>query len=310
MIILLGSKGQLGTSLAIQLSKNKHEFLAVDNTALDVTNPEMVRHYISILQPQVIINASAYTNVALAEKQPDIAMKVNRDAIQHVWNSAIHSYSNKEKLLVVLHYSTDYVFDGKIDNQNQYKESDKTNPLNQYGISKREGEKSLSQYERHFIFRTSWLFSQHGPNFVRTISNKLMEENEEPVKIVHDQFGSPTSAEALAKMSVKIIDQIVGKNFVQNCNVLSQNNAYGIYHFSGAGKHSWFDFGQTIRSYLKLYTTKRLRNIIPQYNIPNPVTRPHYSVMDCSKIKKLLNLTEDYFNWEKDCDDCIQKLLK
>jgi dTDP-4-dehydrorhamnose reductase len=136
-----------------------------------------------------------------------------------------------------------------------------------------------------------------------------MEENNEPVKIVHDQFGSPTSAESLAKMSVKIVGQIIGTNFVENCDNFLKNDMYGIYHFSGAGKHSWFNFGETIRSYLTLYTDKKLRNVIPQYNINHVVQRPEHSVLSCNKIRRQFKLEERYFQWEQDCHECIRQFL-
>jgi dTDP-4-dehydrorhamnose reductase len=218
MILLLGASGQLGTSIGLELSINKCDFVAVDTHSLDVTNKDKLKSFIIFLKPKIIINASAYTNVNKAEQQKALAKAINVGTIETICE-IVSSYFDTYNKPVILHYSTDYVFDGNKNKEYCYKEIDKTNPLNYYGVSKRNGEVVLSEnYDKYFTIRTSWLFSEHGKNFVKTISSKLVELNSiSPLNIVNDQFGSPTSAKSLAKASMMIIKKIINeKNFVKN----------------------------------------------------------------------------------------------
>jgi|TARA_B110000503_G_scaffold143147_1_gene242845 dTDP-4-dehydrorhamnose reductase len=313
MILLLGSNGQLGTGVALELAKRKYDFFAADYNTLNIAKEEEVNAFISFLKPKVIINAAAYTDVNKAERQREVADLINNKAVENIWKACVNNFDEEEQPTII-HYSTDYVFDGiKSDENLGYLESDVTNPLSYYGLSKRNGEVTLvKNYKRSVIIRTSWLFSEHGNNFIKTIANKLVESSSDPVTIVNDQFGSPTSARSLAGLSALITDKIVGdKNFKDNSKNLEREGRYGIYHFSGSGKISWFDFGNAIRSYCKLFTNAPLRVIKSQTSDPQAlVKRPNNSVMNCEKIKSWLKLSDRYFNWGKDCHDLVQTVFK
>jgi dTDP-4-dehydrorhamnose reductase len=318
MILLLGSSGQLGTSIALELSKSKYDFFAADYKTLDIANYEQVNEYISFLKPKAIINAAAYTNVQKAEEEKKVADKINNISIQNIVRSCESNFT-KDKLPVIFHYSTDYVFDGNNTSHGSYKESDNTNPLNYYGISKRNGELALTNgYERFFIMRTSWLFSPHGHNFIKTIANKLLDSStSSPLTVVNDQFGSPTSALSLAKATNIILQKIFNDkdstSLEKVLETMKQECRYGIYHFSGDvnRKTSWFDFAQVIRTYCALHkNSNELRAIDP---CPSDAfimaKRPANSLMDCTKIKTWLNLDKKYFNWEADCKKIVDSIV-
>lgn len=309
MILLLGSSGQLGTSIGIELSRNKYDYVSLDFLSLDVTKKDKLDSYIKFLKPKIIINASAYTNVNKADQQKELAEAINVNAIKSICEIA--SSFDKNDKPIIIHYSTDYVFDGK--KGESYEETDKTHPLNFYGTSKRNGELVLCKsYDRFFIIRTSWLFSEHGNNFIKTISNKLVEKNStNSLNIVNDQFGSPTSAKSLADVSIKIIAKIINKErFVKNAEKLFSR--YGLYHFSGCERISWFDFGRTISSYCQLYRNDFIKNIDPICsNKSQPcVPRPSDSVLNCTKIRSWLALSDRHFKWHDHCKLVIKKNLE
>ena len=305
MILLLGSAGQLGTSIAVALSRKKYDFFAADNKTLDVTKAEVLHSYISFLKPKIIINASAYTDVNKAEQEHTTANVVNCKAIQNIQEVCDSIFSSNTQP-VILHYSTDYVFDGQ--KTQQYIESDITKPLNHYGRSKRDGENVLIQnYKKFFIIRTSWLFSQYGGNFVKNIVKALTTTSTQPISIVNDQFGSPTSAHGLANLTILIIEKILEECSLENFDIKQR---YGVYHFSGQNKMTWFDFGNIIRTYCQLHTNAPLRSIRAQKSDVNAqVKRPYDSVLNCNKISQWLSLSPEFFSWQKDCHYFIKTLL-
>lgn len=223
-ILILGAKGMLGHALAeIFLDKNP---VLWDMVELDITKKDEVEKKLKELKPTLILNASGFTDVDGAESNKEAAMAVNGQAIGYLTQTA------KELAAILVHYSTDYVFDGTA--KEGYKEDDKPNPLSVYGKSKLLGEKLLQEKgEMYYLIRSSWMFGEHGPNnFIETISTKAKEKGS--LKVVNDQFGKPTYAKDLAKKTREIIDQ---------------SKPCGIYHVTNKTKEggiSWYEFAKKI----------------------------------------------------------------
>lgn len=254
-ILLFGHKGQVGQALTRALPPTYQ--LAV--TDIDITNDDQLREIIIHNSPDIIINAAAYTNVDGAEDNIDLAFKTNAHAPRVMAEVA------KQKDILLIHYSTDYVFDGAGDTP--WLETDTPAPLNQYGRSKLEGEEYVTQSGcRHFIFRTSWVYGIGGQNFIQKILQLLNERDE--IKIVSDQIGAPTSARFIAEATYHAIQQ-QGKN--------------GLYHLCCAGETSWYDYARLIMATHIPTSTCRITPILSE-NYPQKAVRPLNSRLNCSRF--------------------------
>ena len=292
-ILILGSKGQLGIELKNSL-EDLGELLNLSKDELDITDKDKVVQVLSDFQPNFVINAGAFTNVEEAENNAEIAFKVNGEAIGFI---AKEVFSRKIKLI---HFSTDYVFDGlKI---GKYTEEDSTNPINVYGHSKLLGEQLIKQSQCHYyIFRTTWVVSKNGKNFAKTILNLIKNKSE--IKVIKDQIGVPTSTELISK---------VIKNLITS-SLDDQAWEKGIYNLTPIGNSSWFDVARyicqiAIENNLKL--SLNIDGILPilSRNYPSKVKRPLNSLLDISKVNKMIDF--DLPKWEDDLYKVVIKLIK
>jgi dTDP-4-dehydrorhamnose reductase len=258
--LVTGSNGQLGKSIR-QISRDYPElkFIFTDLAELDITHNEEVNTFFEFNKIDYCINCAAYTAVDKAEDEADKAFLINAKALKNLAEAC------KNTGTVLIHVSTDFVFDGT--KRIPYTEADMPNPLSVYGKSKLQGEMYIKEiWDRHFIVRTSWLYSEYGNNFVNTILRLTETRNE--ISVVNDQKGSPTYAKDLALFLLKIID------------ISSED--YGTYHYSSEGNISWHDFAVEIFKHHR----RAVRVVpIPTSAHPTVAKRPAYSVMDLSKTK-------------------------
>ena len=265
IVIVLGAAGQLGQAIQSISSNSAFQFNFFDSHQLDITNSEKVNVVFDALKPDFCINAAAYTAVDKAEIETEKADLINRIAVKNIVNACLKHDTT------LLHISTDFVFDGE--KNVPYLESDPANPKGIYGESKRNGEieieRSMSKY---FIVRTSWLYSDFGHNFKKTMLRLAKEK--ENLSVVNDQIGSPTNALDLAEALIEILK--------------SRSKNYGIYHFSNEGSTSWYGFAKKI--FEINHVTIDLKGISTS-EYPTPAKRPKYSVLDTSKIKKEFNIS-------------------
>ncbi len=286
-VLVTGSNGQLGSELKelIQNSKFKiqnYDFYFTTSKDLDITNFDLVRKYIIDNQIKIIINCAAYTAVDKAEDEKELANKINHIAVKNL------AMLSNEFGIKLVHISTDYVFDGT--NFKPYTEDDTTNPQSVYGQSKLDGEKAILEYnlKNSIIIRTSWVYSYYGNNFAKTML-RLGKEKEE-LGVIFDQIGTPTYAKDLAITILNIIPQI-------------ENSKVEIYNYSNEGVLSWYDFAKEIMKMAKLNCKI---NPIETYQYPTPAKRPHFSLLNKSKIKSKFNLEIPY--WKDGLDDCLKRL--
>lgn len=264
-ILILGYKGMLGYEFAEAL-ENFHKLVLWDRDQIDIAEKEEVMEKIGNLKPDIIVNAAAYTAVDKAESEKELAYKVNGYAVGYL------SEICKEINALLVHFSTDYVFSGE--NHLGYKENHPLEkPLNVYGKSKALGEKMIQDINpRHYLIRTSWLFGRNGKNFVETMI-QLAYKNE-PIKVVNDQFGSPTYAKDLA-MKVK--------------ELLDSGGEYGIYHITNFGFCSWYEFASEIFRQVKLNPEVKP---IKSEEFPASAERPAYSMLINTKLHPLRSWQE------------------
>ncbi len=260
VIAVTGASGQLGQALKkVTQNHPKHEFHFFNSAQLDITQKASIEKAWKKIHPHFCINAAAYTAVDKAESEPELAYQVNADGVKNLAQIC------QQYQTVLIHISTDFVFDGQSDKP--YPETHSTQPQGVYGASKLAGEQAISSIcERYFIVRTSWLYSQFGHNFLKTMLRLAAEKPE--VRVVNDQIGSPTHALDLAKALLKIISK--------------PSANYGIYHYSNQGATSWFGFAQKI---FEVYHLTTPLYPIPSSAYPTPAQRPAFSVMDTTKIK-------------------------
>jgi dTDP-4-dehydrorhamnose reductase len=281
-ILVTGANGQLGREMHnILETEYPGHTIYTDIEDLDLTDGAGVSRFVLRNDISHIVNCAAYTAVDRAEEEKATCYAVNVDAVKNL-GLAADSVGAK-----IIHISTDYVFDGK--NFQPYKESDKVNPLSQYGNTKRLGETALIAYmPNSIIIRTSWLYSPYGKNFVKTIL-KAAADNKS-LKVVSDQIGTPTYARDLANAIYKIL----------------RNNQWveGIYNFSDEGVCSWYDFAKAIVRIAKYNTCEVCPISTDDY--PTTATRPFYSVLDKSKIKLTYNVAIPH--WEESLTDCIGRI--
>jgi dTDP-4-dehydrorhamnose reductase len=283
-ILVTGSKGQLGNEIQ-QLSKNstKYKFLFHDVDTLDLTDYEKLEKFFRVHSPDMVINCAAYTAVDKAEKETELAYLLNAEVPGKLasLSDRINSY--------FIHISTDYVFDGR--NYRPYKENDLPNPLSVYAKSKYAGEQKVLQFGNSAVIRTSWLYSRFGNNFVKTML-KLGKERD-TIHVVFDQTGSPTNAMDLADAIMKLAEYVNHNDVVR-----------GILHYSNEGVCSWYDFAKEIIEFAG-YSCNVLPVTTDKY--PSPAIRPHYAVLDKSRIKNILNISIPH--WKDSLVRCLKHLI-
>jgi len=281
-VLVIGSDGQLGSELKkISNNYNNVSWFFSSVKVLDLSDLNSINNYLSNINPAVIVNCAAYTNVDKAETEIELVNIINYNAVEVIskWTN-----DNNKKLV---HISTDYVFNGF--SKVPLSEYSHTNPLNEYGRSKLKGEQvCLKNDLSSIVIRTSWLYSSFGKNFVKTMID-LMKKNSS-VKVVNDQIGSPTYAYDLAKVIIDVI--------------INSENKSGLFHYSNEGEISWFEFARSIRELYNLdceiigVSSKEFKTI---------AKRPKYSLLDKTKIKKIFNL--EIPNYKQSLEDCI-KVIK
>ncbi|WP_187992549.1 dTDP-4-dehydrorhamnose reductase [Vibrio harveyi] len=289
-VLVTGSNGQVGRCLVERLtSRDDIELLAVDREQLDITNQASVDEVVSKFRPNFIINAAAYTAVDKAEEEAELSYAINEQGPKFLAEAANRTDA------VILHISTDYVFEGNKDEL--YSEEDETNPQGVYGASKLAGELAVIKASpKHIILRTAWVFCEHGNNFVKTML-RLAEDRSE-LSIVGDQFGGPTYAGDIASALIIMVDTIAEKE---------QQAQFGIYHYSGRPYVSWFEFAECILANALecglLEKTPSLSSITTaQY--PTPAKRPASSKLNLNKIKR--DYAIDASDWQKVVTNLIQ----
>ncbi|EGV43041.1 dTDP-4-dehydrorhamnose reductase [Bizionia argentinensis JUB59] len=264
-ILVTGGNGQLASCIKdLEKLYNKLKFIYTDYQELDITDLESVDTFFKNNSFDYCINCAAYTAVDKAESEIKIAFDVNEIGAK---NLAIVC---KDFHATLMHVSTDFVFDGR--KSSFYKEEDFVNPISVYGQSKLKGELQISKsLSNHFIFRTSWLYSEHGNNFMKTMMRLSKEKDE--LSVVVDQIGTPTYAKDLAQLILQLIS--------------TKNTQYGLYHYSNEGVASWYDFAKAI--FEEIDAEIKL-SPIKTTEYPTPAKRPAFSVLDKSKIKRTFQL--------------------
>ena len=281
-ILVTGSMGQLGSEIKAISSDYSYNFFFTDRNNIDITSKDSIKEYCQTNSINVIINCAAYTAVDKAQSDIENADLVNRKAVKKL------SIIAKELNIKLIHISTDYVFDGK--NFKPYVEEFQTNPQSVYGKTKLDGENEIRDINplNSIIIRTSWVYSYYGNNFVKTML-RLGKEKEE-LGVIFDQVGTPTYAKDLAITILDIIPQI-------------ENSKVEIYNYSNEGVLSWYDFAKEIMKMAKLNCKIKA---IETYQYPTPAKRPHFSLLNKSKIKQKFNIEIPY--WKDGLDDCLKRL--
>lgn len=284
-VLVLGSNGQIGRCLQDQLKINNFEIIYTSRKDIDISNFKETKKRITNINPSIIINASAYTNVDKAEEDMVNANIVNNLAVANLANiSSVFGYW-------LIHISTDYVFDGK--STTPYSEIDKVDPQSVYGFSKLKGELAIKSSKcNYLIFRISWVFSEYGNNFL--INMLKLGSSNKKLNIVSDQQGCPTYAQDFAKIINIVLEKIYNKKIHSD-----------LFHFCGDQQCSWYDFASYIFEEAKIlgFKTPDYLNSISTKVYPTKATRPLYSVLECKKIKKTLGV--DLSNWRSGIKDVL-----
>jgi dTDP-4-dehydrorhamnose reductase len=291
-ILLIGPNGQVGWELlrcvqpfgqVIAVGRKQNEQI---QTLMDLTDPDSIRRVIREIKPTIIINAAAYTAVDKAEKESDLAHTINGTA------PGILAEESQRLKSLLIHYSTDYVFDGKA--SQPYLEKEKVNPLGVYGSSKLAGERAIQAIGgQYFILRTAWVYGQRGNNFLLTMQ-RLAKEREE-LKIVADQIGAPTWSRMIAQATTHILSLLNSPLYKADIEPLS-----GIYHLTCAGQTNWFEFAKAIITY-----SDKQPHISPitTDEYPAPAKRPAYSVLSNAKLAENFGITLP--TWDKALELCL-----
>ena len=281
-VLVTGSSGQVGNEIKAISSDYSYNFFFTDRNNIDITSKDSIKEFCKTNNINVIINCAAYTAVDKAQSDEINADLINRKAVKKL------ALVSQELNIKLIHISTDYVFDGK--NFKPYCEEFQTNPQSIYGKTKLDGENEMRDInpKNSIIIRTSWIYSYYGNNFVKTML-RLGKEKEE-LGVIFDQVGTPTYAKDLAITILNIIPQI-------------ENSKVEIYNYSNEGVLSWYDFAKEIMKMAKLNCKI---NPIETYQYPTPAKRPHFSLLNKSKIKSKFNLEIPY--WKDGLDDCLKRL--
>jgi dTDP-4-dehydrorhamnose reductase len=272
-ILVLGCKGQLGRCLNDQLKNTDHEVIYTSREQIDIADFQVTKNKILKISPEVIINATAYTAVDKAEEDQETANLINHLAVASIASIC------KQMGCLLIHVSTDYVFDGKA--KIPYKEDDTTNPQGVYGETKLNGELAIQASGcKHIILRTSWVFSEYGNNFLKTMLRLAKERDE--LSVVGDQVGCPTYAQDIAKTVAELLSQLFLKGDIN-----------GVYHYCGNHTCSWYEFAKFIFDVAKKHGLSCPDKIhqIKSKDYRTLAARPKYSLLDCSKIESRFRLT-------------------
>lgn len=283
-ILVTGANGQLGTHMRLLAPSSNHKWFFTDVAELDITSAEAVNAFVDANAVSLIVNCAAYTNVDRAESEEDIALRINADAVRNL------AEAMKRVDGVLVHISTDYVFGGNLNNT-PCTEDEPVNPTGAYGRTKLAGEQAAAIC-RHLIFRTAWLYSEYGKNFLLTMLNLTATKPE--LKVVFDQVGTPTYAGDLARA---IFDIVENGTYVDH---------EGIYNFSNEGVCSWYDFAKEI-AWQSGHTACRI-SPCHSNEFPSPVKRPAYSVLDKTKYKSTFRAEIPY--WTDSLTTCLNNINK
>lgn len=282
-ILVTGANGQLAKTLKdlYQNNSENFEFLFVSKSELDISSVNTLNDYFRNHSFNYCINCAAYTNVEQAEESTKEAFKINAESVGYLAECCRQSNT------ILIHISTDYVFDGK--KTRPYLETDPTNPINEYGRSKLVGEQKIEALlDAYFIIRTSWLYSKYPKNFVTTIASKIMDNAD--LTITTSQKGTPTSCVELSKFIYWLVK--------------SQNQDFGMYHFSSKGEATWYDFGMKIADQFTSYDKEKIK---PTNTFESKAQRPNYSVMDNSKTQRIYKHQN---HWTLEVDMVVKDILK
>jgi len=279
-ILITGSNGQLGKDCE-HVFKNNHQTTCVDIEDLDITSLDQVDVLVKKIQPDIIINCAAFTQVDACETKKKTADNINVNGPENLAKSARKNNS------LLVHISSDYVFDGKKKSTESYVEKDFPSPLSYYGRTKLSGERSvINNTENYIILRTAWLYGFYGHNFLKAILKKALNQPETQLKIVNDQFGSPTWSFSLALQIAHLV----------------KNKGWGLYHASSEGACSWYDFA---KYFLEKFNVPH--NITPctTEEYPTPAIRPKCSILENQRLKNG-NLNK-MNHWQTDLDEYIHQ---
>lgn len=280
VVLVTGANGQLGQALQkASQAVSGIRFMFANSKTLDITDKENCQNVFEQFQPDFCINTAAYTAVDKAESETDLAHKINVIGVKNLAESC------KKHNTTLIQLSTDFVFDGE--KSTPYTEADTPNPKNVYGQTKLEGEQVIQSFlENYYIIRTSWLYSEFGNNFYKTMLRLASEK--EFLNVVNDQIGTPTNANCLAKVIIQIIPHPTS----------DIRHSYGIYHFSNEGVCTWYDFAKKI---FELNNIKISVNPIPTTSYPTAAIRPKYTVLDKTKMKTVFGIKIK--SWEEGLGD-------
>jgi dTDP-4-dehydrorhamnose reductase len=282
-ILVTGANGQLGSEIRkVSKGYSQWNFFFHDVNTLNITDKTALQDFIKQNKITSLINCAAYTKVDEAESELELSNSVNHLAVQNI------AEISKENRVKLIHISTDYVFKGNA--HTPYLEEDSTDPVNAYGWSKLQGEQAmrLINPKRSIIIRTSWVYSQYGHNFVKTM--RRLFQSKDSLSVVYDQIGTPTYAKDLAEVILTILPQI-------------NNNSVEVYHYSNEGVSSWFDFAKAI---LEIENFQCDVHPIRSEQYPTIAARPRYSVLDKSKIKEHFKIEIPY--WRASLELALSKM--
>ena len=289
-ILIAGAQGQLGRELAEQSQLRGCRVQAPPEDELDITDLGKIDRIITLHQADIVINTAAYTQVDKAETEEAIAFEVNKTGCANLARVCASNH------IPLVHISTDYVFNGQ--KGTPYFETDPISPLGVYGRSKAEGENEIRKHlKEHLILRTSWLYGIYGQNFVKTMLN--LADSKPKIRVVADQYGSPTNAADLAGAILAISDRLQ----------TGSNIDWGTYHYCGLGVISWHTFAEKIMDFARLYGDIRTAPVDPvaTADYPTRAVRPVYSALDCGRIRKHFGIKPQ--PWQKSLETTIRKLL-
>jgi len=284
-MLVTGGGGQLGRELTALGKARGADVTGVDLPEMDLTDTAQIRAALQNYRPAIVVNTAAFTGVDAAEKEADLAHAVNAAAPGLLAEECRRSNS------ILIHISTDYVFNGR--HRRPYLEDDPVDPLGVYGRTKAEGETLVRRHlDRHVILRTAWLYSAHGKNFVKTIIR--LSKGKQPLRVVGDQYGSPTSAFDLAGAILAVAAKLSS----------GAQPLWGTYHYCGKGIVSWHEFAREIIDQLPW---KASLEMITTDEFPTAAARPPYSALDCSRIENAFGLRRR--DWRESLKSVLAQLL-